>query len=85
VSQFVVPWNAMLLCRVPLTKTSIGRTVVVPLAKRISTERVPAAADDTVQEMPLPTALSPLTKPVPVKPVWLDSTTLAVSVQFSAW
>jgi hypothetical protein len=81
-----VPWNAMFCTVVPLTDRSIGRTVVVPLANRISTLYEPAApALFTAHEMPLPTALSPLTNPAPVKPAWLDSTTPSVMVQSSAW
>src|SRR5687768_7924924 len=38
-----VPWNAMFCTVVPLTDRSIGRTVVVPLANRISTLYEPAA------------------------------------------
>ena len=70
--------------RTPLTTRSIGRTVVVPLANRTSNDRPPALAAFTAQEMPLPTALSPLTNPLPVNPVWLDSTTLAVNAHVSA-
>ena len=65
VDQAPVPSNVVPAAREPLTTTSAGRAVVVPLAKRMPTVAVPAAVALTVNCAAAPTAFEPLQKPVP--------------------
>src|SRR4051794_22563904 len=58
----------------PLTITSVGRTVVVPLANRTTTVAVPDADAATVNCAAAPAALVPLQNPLPEKPAQLEST-----------
>src|SRR4051812_2918480 len=74
VSQLAVGGNDRVLTAVPLTAMSRGRSAVVPLAERMVRVVEPAAAAVTANSTYEPTRLSKFTKPVPVKPGWLDST-----------
>jgi hypothetical protein len=46
--QAPVPSNDVVVTRAPLTRTSAGRAVVVPLAKRTASVAVPAVVASTV-------------------------------------
>src|SRR5688572_17593326 len=65
VVQAPVPPNAAVETRVPLTRTSAGRPVAVPLAKRTPSVAAPAADAVTENWTAAPTALSPLQNPAP--------------------
>ena len=85
VFQLPVPGKARLAATtLPLTLTSIGRLVVVPLAYRMTSDPVPAAGAVTVHWMNPPVALVKSTNPVPEKPVWSVATTALDRVAFSA-
>src|SRR5215207_3307919 len=58
----------------PFTEMSAARFVVPPLAYRKASVAVPLFAALTVHWTNWPAALAQLTKPVPEKPAWLDST-----------
>src|SRR2546421_6877236 len=75
VSQLAVGPNVGVATTVPLTLRLAGRLVVVPLAYRMPRVKLPDAAAVTANSMYAPISLLLLTKPVPVKPAWLDSTT----------
>lgn len=68
-----VPSNVVPATRVPLTRMSGGRAVVVPLANRTPSVAVPAVGALTVNWAFAPTALDALQNPVPEKPAWLVS------------
>src|SRR5262245_11704861 len=68
-----VPSNDAVCTVAPLTMTSAGRLVVVPLAKRTPSVAVPANEEFTVNCAAAPTALLPLQNPLPEKPAWLES------------
>src|SRR5262249_21972049 len=82
--QLPVPGNCRVVTVLPLIVIVAGRLVVVPLAYRNTRLLVPAAVGLTVHSTAAPTALSLLTKPRPVKPAWLLSTTPLTIVASSA-
>src|SRR5688500_18433333 len=68
-----VPSKERPVTRAPLTSTSTGRAVVVPLANRTPTVAVAVTDAFTVNCAEAPTALLPLQNPVPEYPDQLVS------------
>src|SRR5579859_8101940 len=73
VSQLAVVGKFRVPCEVPLTEMVAGRAAVLPSEYRKVRVWVPAAVTVTGMSTYAPAALAVLAKPVPVKPVWLES------------